>query len=162
MRRRRRRRQDVGQAALRGAVAGLAGGLAMLLVGELEARAAAGDLGDRARELTQGPRSRSAQRRRRQAAPSKLAPRDLAVQLAAAATVGAVYGVLRSQLPLPQAAHGALLRGLAYAANASGLLPERSILSPPADASAEKALLPAGAHALFGVATTRVFDMLMG
>ena len=160
MRRRRRRRTSVGEAALRGVLAGVAGGVAMLAVGELEARGAAGDLGERVRELAQGPRSKSAQRRRREAAPSRLGARSVIAQLAVAAAVGAVYGVVRSQLRLPEAAHGALLGGLAYAANASGLLPENGILSPPDGASAEEALMPAGAPALFGIATTRVFDLL--
>lgn len=151
---------DVLTGALKGAVAGIAGGIAMLAAGELEARGAAGDLGEPVRTMARGPRTRGAQRRRREGAPSRQPAPAIAAQLAAAAVVGAVYGAVQSRVRLPDAAHAAVLGAITLAANASGLLPRGSVLAPPAGASLQEMLMPVGAHALFGTTTARVFGML--
>ena len=157
-----RRRIGVGEAALKGAVAGVAGAIAMLAAGELEARGATGALGGRVREIVGGPRTRGSRRRQRPAAPSRQAATDLVAQLSAAAAVGAVFGIVQSRFRLPEAAHGALLGGLAYAASASGAFRGAGLLAPPPNASLRDVLMPAGTHAVFGLTTARAYDMLTG
>lgn len=163
MRRRRgprRRAAGLGEAALKGAVAGAAGTVAMLVVAELEARAAAGDLGERARELA--PRIRGGRTRARAAAPTRRPRERIGVEIAIGAAVGAVYGVVQTRVRLPEAAHGAILGALTYAVHAAGWLPAGGLLAPPEDASLKDALTPAGTHAVFGLATTRAFRLLGG
>ncbi len=163
MRRRRRPHREVpgiGEAALKGAVAGAAGTIAMLVVAELEARAAAGELGDRAREL--GPRIRGGRARARAAAPTRRPRQRIAAEVAIGAAIGAVYGIVQARVRLPDAAHGAVLGALTYGAHATGMLPAGGILAPPANASLQEALAPAGTHAVFGLATARAFRLLGG
>ena len=157
-----RRRIGVGEAALKGALAGVAGGIAMLAAGELEARGAAGELGARVQEMAGGPRTRGSRQRRRPAPASRQATANLVAQLSAAAAVGAVFGIVQSRFRLPEAAHGALLGGLAYAASASGAFAGAGLLAPPPNASLRDVLMPAGTHAVFGLATARAYDMLTG
>ena len=158
--RRPRTRSGMGEAALKGAVAGAAGSVAMLVVAELEARAAAGDLGERARELA--PRIRGGRTRARAAAPTRRSPERIGLEVAVGAAIGAVYGLVQSRVRLPEAAHGAVLGALTYAVHATGLMPAGGILAPPPDASLQDALMPAGPHAVFGLATARAFALLGG
>ena len=159
-RRPRRRTASLGEAMVKGAVAGAAGSVAMLVVAELEARAAAGDLGARARGLA--PKIRGGGTRARAAAPTRRPRERIGVEIAIGAAIGAVYGVVQTRVRLPEAAHGAVLGALTYAVHATGWLPAGGVLAPPPDASLQDALTPAGTHAVFGLATARAFDLLTG
>lgn len=150
----------LGEAALKGAVAGAAGSVAMLVTAELEARAAAGDLGARVREVA--PRVRGGRAGARAASPSRRPMERMGVEVAVGAIVGAVYGMVQTRVKLPAAAHGAVLGVLTYAVHATGWLPAGGVLAPPPDASFKDALRPAGPHAVFGLATARAFEMLRG
>ena len=162
MRRRRSGRgtTGLGEAMLKGAVAGAAGSVAMLVVAELEARAAAGDLGARARELA--PKIRGGRTRARAAAPTRRPRQRIGVEVAIGAAIGAVYGVVQTRVRLPEAAHGAVLGALTYAVHSTGWLPAGGVLAPPPNASLQDALTPAGTHAVFGLATARAFELLGG
>ena len=159
-RRPRRRTGSRGDAARKGAIAGAAGSFARLVVAELVARAAAGDLGAHARELA--PKIRGGATRARAAAPTRRPRQRIGLEIAIGAAIGAAYGVVQTRVRLPEAAHGAVLGALTYAVHATGWLPAGGVLAPPPDASLKDALTPAGTHAVFGLATARAFQLLAG
>lgn len=155
-------RIGMGEAAWKGALAGLAGGAAMLGARELEARGLFDEEDEDEVPPPPGPRiaRRAARARGRELTDRQAAISGIALQLAAAATVGAVYGVIRTRVPLPGGADGALLGALVYVGSRWGLLPATGLFESPADQSLQQALVPAGTHAVFGVATARAFEML--
>ncbi|MHB1223343.1 MAG: hypothetical protein ACYC2G_04755, partial [Gemmatimonadaceae bacterium] len=83
-----------------------------------------------------------------------------ALELAAAAGIGAVFGLIASRVTLPAAASGPLLGGLVYASTQGGMLPATGLLASPARISWRDALRPAGPQALFGLITARTFELL--
>lgn len=163
-RRRRRRRHSSGVlgAAVRGAIAGVAGGLAMIGARELEQLAVAEPVLEQPRRK---PASRRAATRMARTIGVELSTAQgesagVVLQLATAAAVGAVYGVARSYLPVPRGADAAILGGIVYLANAWGVMPAAGLLALPPGQTLEEALVPVGTHAVFGVATARVFELL--
>lgn len=84
----------------------------------------------------------------------------MAVELAAAAAIGAAFGMIGSRVQMPTAASGPLLGGLVYASTLSGMLPVAGLLASPSSLSWREVLRPAGPQALFGLVTARAFEML--
>ena len=155
----RRHEVGLGEAALKGAVAGVAGSVAMMAAHELEVR------GMFAGERRPEPAIRRGVRRAARKEGVRLSSRqklgaEIGVQLVGAAVVGALFGVVQSRLRLPATANAALLGGLVYATGHSGLLPRAGLFAPPANQTLKEALVPAGSNAVFGLATARVFAML--
>lgn len=153
---RQRRRVGLGEAVAKGALAGVVGGVAMLVTRELELRGLFP--GERRPEPAIRREGRPRRRRQRLDAPRPTA--GIGAQLAAAAAVGVLYGVVQSRLRLPPTATGALLGGLVYAGNASGVLPGAGLLAPSPGRTLKEALVPAGTDAVFGLATARAFTLL--
>lgn len=161
-----RHRISMGEGAAKGALAGVAGGLAVFASHELEARGLlpGADDGRGAGRRRRQPAIRRGIRRvaRKQGVTlrgSRLALTELGLQLAAGAVVGAVYGALQARFTLPAAAHAAVLGGIAYAGTTWGLLPAIGGVQPK-EMTLKDALVPAGAHAVFALTTARVFTAI--
>lgn len=158
----------MGEAAAKGALAGLAGGAVLLASSELSARGLipgerAGGPARRGPAIRRG--ARRAVRAGSRAAGVRLSGGQreaaaVALELAAAAGIGALFGVIASRVTIPPAASGPLLGGLVYASTLGGLLPATALLASPARISWRDALRPAGPQALFGLVTARAFEML--
>jgi hypothetical protein len=126
-----------------GAVAGLAGGLAMLVADQLEGRVGA----KKAESSWVRTVRREAGRRGRRVAGGRARTIAAGANLAYAVALGAVYGILRSRLPKRPAARTALVSALGYAMH----LPRRDEPGAPAELSP-----------VFGLATAAAFDALAG
>lgn len=157
----RERRMDVGEAALKGAVAGLIGGVVLKLLWQAEQTAL----------LPEDRRVTSPTTRMVEQLAEKHGVQLSGVQTQAAAATayggnmalfGAVYGVVQSRLHPPDALHGLVLGGLVYAANFPrwGALPRAGIVPPPQEQTLTEALVPVAPHIGFGLATAAVFKAL--
>jgi hypothetical protein len=151
----------LGRAAGTGAVAGLAGGLAMMVARKLEAKGLLGhdDSGEPEWDRLVRAEARRRNVRLSQARVSRIAT---AVHLAYSAALGAAYGVVRSRARLPAAMQGTLMSALVYFATfpSWGLMPRRGAARPPARQRVRKALIPIGTHAVFGATTAAAFKAL--
>lgn len=158
---------SLGEAAARGALAGLVGGITLLASSELTARGLLPGVGQAPgrrgpairRGATRAVRSAS------RAAGVRLSGEQrevaaMAVELVASAAIGAAFGVIGSRVRMPTAASGPLLGGLVYASTLSGMLPAAGLLASPTRLSWREALRPAGPQALFGLVTARTFELL--
>jgi hypothetical protein len=154
------RRQDPGQAALKGALAAVAGGMAMKAVWEAGQRAL--PEAERLPSPTRGAVDALAARRSVELSDAQRTAAAAALYTGSMAVWGAVYGVVHSRLRPPALLHGLLLGGLVYAANFPrfGALPRAGIVQPPGEQSARQAAVPLGAHAAFGLATAAAFEAL--
>ena len=161
MRRMARRRHEIGlgEAALKGALAGVAGSVAMMAAHELEVRGLFH--GERKPEpaIRRGVR-RAARKEGVRLSGAQRMGVEIGAQLLGAAMVGAVFGMVQSRVRLSAGANAALLGGLVYATGHSGLLPRAGLFAPPAHQTLKEALVPAGSNAVFGLATARAFAML--
>lgn len=162
----------LGEAAGRGALAGLAGGAALIGMNELATRGllAADGAAGKGRSR-QGPAIRRGARRTVKAAGRKVGlhlSRDqgdvaaIGLELVAAAGIGAAFGMIVSRVQLPASATGPLLGGLVYAATLAGVLPAGGALASPGGSSWRDAIRPAGPQAMFGLVTARTFELLLG
>lgn len=86
----------------------------------------------------------------------------MGVHLGYSALWGALYGVVQDRLRPPGLLHGLLLGGLVYAANfpAWGLLPRVGAMPAPSEQDPKQVAVPVLAHAVYGLATAKVFDAL--
>ena len=163
-------RTGLGEAAWKGAVAGMAGGVALLAAREIEERgllAAEGGAGAKRPARRVGPAIRKGVRRTARARGVRLTARetalvDVALHLAGAAAVGAAYGIVRSRVRLPGAVDGPLLGLLVYGATMWGVLPAAGLLAAPERLDLREVLAPVGPNATFGMVTARAFDWLAG
>lgn len=151
----------LGEAALKGAVASLVGGLVMKVLW---------DAGQR----TLLPPERRVTSPTTEVVEQAAARHDVALSpgqtRAAAATFyhgnmaiwGAIFGIGQSRLHPPDALHGLLLGGLVYAANFSpaGVLPMMGIVPPPGEQPTRDALVPVLPHVAYGLTTAAVFKAL--
>jgi hypothetical protein len=152
---------SVGEAALKGALAGVAGGAAMMLVRRLEER------GLLSASERSGPEwatflRREARHRGIRLTKTQSALLGSSLQLSYSALIGAAYGVVRSRTRIPRAAQGLVTGALVHAANlpAWGLIVERGITPRPLRQRRRKALIPISTHAVFGVTTVATFKVL--
>ncbi|MBA3658623.1 MAG: hypothetical protein H0W67_03415 [Gemmatimonadales bacterium] len=85
-----------------------------------------------------------------------------AAHLAYSALWGAIYGVAQRRLRLPHLLHGVVFGEIIWALNYPrwGILPQRGILPPAGERSRTRALIPLGTHAVFGLATAALFQLL--
>ena len=147
------------RAAAVGALAGLAGGAALMLVERggqkllLPEGSGAEGMAQRAVEAVAREHGASLEGAQAVAA-------GAAVQLGYCALWGALYGVAHRALGAPAALDGLVLAGLSYAATMSegGLLPRLGVIAPPTHQSMEQTAVPVGAHVAFGVTTAAVFS----
>lgn len=158
---RRRRHLEVGDAVLLGAVAGVAGGVAMMLARPLEERGLLSPGRRRAPEWERFVRSVAA---RRGVHLTRRQTRALgaAMHLLYSAAIGAGYGAVRTQIRLPDALQGTLTGALAYLAGYPewGLMPQVGASRPVRRQSPRRALIPVGTHAIFGMVVAESFKLL--
>lgn len=156
-----RTRMGTGEAALKGAVAGMIGGAAMMMAMKMEQKAL---LPEHAR--TDPPPKKAVETVAEEhgigLSDRQAMAAGMGVHMGYSAFWGALYGAVQNRLHPPDALHGLLLGGLVYAANFPewGLLPQMGVLPPPSQQPIEKAMIPVGAHAVFGLATAAAFNAL--
>lgn len=153
-------RMSVGDAALKGALAGLIGGAAMAAAMKAEQLLLpAGSQADM-------PPVELVETEAEKAGVSLSQPQALAAGMAAhmgySALLGATYGVVQSRLHAPTLLHGLLFGTLAYAAGYAkgGIMPRTGTMPPPTQQPLERAVLPPAAHAVFGLTTAEAFAQL--
>ncbi|CAN5484517.1 hypothetical protein BH24GEM3_BH24GEM3_24110 [soil metagenome] len=151
----------LGEAALKGAVAGVLGGAAMMMAMKLGQQA----LLPEGEQMEPPPKKlveTLAERQGVELSDTQAMAAGMGVHLGYSALWGAIYGAVQSRLHPPDALHGLLLGGLVYASSFPefGLLPKLGVLPPPTQQSLEKAALPVGAHLVFGLATAAAFAAL--
>lgn len=145
-------------AAVRGALAGVAGGLALMLV----------EQGGRRTILPEGSDTTSTAARAAKAVAKSHDASLSSVQaeavggvaeLAWCVALGAVFGVVHSRLRAPPLLDGLGLAALAYTATSSsrGLLP-RLGMTPTLHQNVEEAAIPVSSHVAFGIATAAMFE----
>lgn len=154
-----RRRVGVGEAALKGAVAGMVGGAAMMMAMKVEQKA----LLPEGRTMEPPPKKLV----ETLAGKADVGLEDgqarmagMGVHMGYSAMWGALFGIVQNRVHPPSAMHGLLLAGLVYAANfpSFGLLPRLGVLPPPSQQPLREAAIPAGAHVVYGLATAAVFE----
>lgn len=152
---------DFGEAALKGAVAGVIGGMVMKAVWEMEQKALLAT-GEELGSPTKMAVEAVAENRGMQLSDAQVSVGAAAVYTGNMALWGAIFGVVQSRIHPPDALHGLLLGGLVYGANfpAFGVLPKLGVLPPPSEQSKAEATVPIGAHVAFGLATAAVFKAL--
>ncbi|HVX42120.1 MAG TPA: hypothetical protein VHB25_21345 [Gemmatimonadaceae bacterium] len=148
----------IAEAAIKGALAGLAGGIALMLAEQLGRRTVLPENSDttstaaRAVELVASEHETS---------PSRAVSEALGgtLELTWCAALGAAFGIVHSRLGTPAIVDGLALAALAYTTTASpvGVLP-RIGMSPPQAENMEEAAIPIASHVAFGVATAAVFE----
>lgn len=156
-------RMGIGRAALAGAMAGIAGGLALLLVEKAEQEvllpqgAATPAMGQQAVQELARERGMHLSRREAQAA-------GAAAQLGYCALLGAALGVVASRIDAPALVEGVAMAGVSYALSMSdaGVLPRLGVESPPELHSIEQTAVPVGAYVAFGLTTAAVLDAVTG
>lgn len=154
-------RLSLGQAALRGAVAGALGAVAMTAATQLESKALL-PKGEKEKPIPEQVVEAVAAGGGLDLSDTQTKAAAAGAHLGYAALWGAVYGAVQSRLHPPDLLHGLILGGLTYAAGMPewGLVPQLGVMPPPTQQSMEKAAVPIGAHLVYGVTTALAFDAL--
>lgn len=154
------RRTGLAEAALRGAIAGVAGGMVLKAAWSVEERLQ--PPGRRVESPTTDVVERQAEAHGVQISHPQAEAAAGAAYLGSMALWGAVYGVVQTRLHPPMLAHGLLLGGLVYAANFSrvGALRRIGVLPAPLEVASGESIPRMAAHAAFGLTTAAVFDAL--
>ena len=141
-----------------GALAGLAGGLA-LLAAERLGRTTLLPAGSSGAGAVAQAAAAMARARGAELSPPAAMAVGAGAQLAYCALWGAAYGVLRQRLTLPALVDGLLLAGAAYATASStgGLLP-RLGAAPAMGQAMDEVAVDLGAQLAFGITTASVFE----
>ena len=154
------RRTGVAEAAMRGAIAGVAGGMVLKAAWSLEERLL--PPGRRVESPTTDVVERQAEAHAVQLSRAQAEAAAGAGYVGSMALWGAVYGVVQTRLHPPMLAHGLLLGGLVYAANFShfGALRRMGVLPSPPESLSGESIPRIAAHAAFGLTTAAVFEAL--
>ena len=152
---------SAGEAALKGALAGLIGGAVMMMAMKAEQKV----LLPEGQQMEPPPKKlveTLAENQGIKLSNTQSMAAGMSVHMGYSAVWGAVFGVVQNRLHPPDLLHGLLLGGLVYAASFPewGLLPQMGVLPPPSQQSMEKAAVPFGAHIVFGLATAAAFDTM--
>lgn len=152
---------DLGEAALKGALASLVGGMVMKAVWDAEQRALL-PATKQVRSPTTEAVEKVAEQRGVQLSEGQTRAAAAALYSGNMALWGALFGVVQSRVHPPGLLHGLALGGLVYAANfpSFGALPRLGVLAGPGDQSPVEAAIPVGAHIAYGLATAAVFEVL--
>ena len=155
--RRQQRSTGIAASALKGAIAGMAGGAAM----KMEQSA----LLSEEERMDPPPKkliATVAQKHAVEISQTQAMAAGMGVHMGYSALWGAIYGIVQDRLHPPEVLHGLLLGGLVYAANFPewGLLPRVGALPPPSVQEPVQAAIPMVAHAVFGLTTAKVFEAL--
>jgi hypothetical protein len=156
-----RRRTGVGQVAMKGALAGMIGGAAMMVAMKMEQKA----LLPEGQTMEPPPKKlveTLAEKADVEIEDKQAKAAGMGVHMSHSAMWGALYGIVQDRLHPPSALHGLLLGGLVYATNfpSFGLLPKLDVLPPPSQQPLREAAIPAGAHVVYGLATAAAFEAL--
>ncbi len=159
--RERTRRVSGGEAALKGALAGMIGGAVMMMAMKAEQKL----LLPKGQQMEPPPKKlveTLAEKQGIELSDTQAMAAGMGVHMGSSALWGAVFGVVQNRLHPPDLLHGLLLGGLVYATTFPewGLLPKMGVLPPPPQQSMEKAAIPVGAHVVFGLATAAAFDAM--
>lgn len=149
------------EAALKGAVASVAGGMAIKMIWEAGQRLAVPEE-NRVLSPTTDVVQRVAARSGTDLSPAQSQAAAGAVYGGAMLAYGVVYGIVQRRFRPPPLVHAALLAGIMYAANFPkfGALPKAGVLSAPGEQSAQEAAIPVAAQAAYAVTMASVFDLL--
>jgi hypothetical protein len=156
-----RRRDGIAEAAAKGALAGVAGGMVMMMAIKMEQQALLPE-GAQA----ESPPKKVVETMAERAGVELPEPQATAVAMGAHLEYGAMwralYGILKSRLRVSPALLGLVYGELIYALNypSWGLLPRLGVQPPPSQQPLAKAAIPVGAHAIFGLATAAAYETL--
>lgn len=152
-------RQSTMDAMMKGALAGLAGGVALLVAERLEremmlpAGASNAGTAQRAVEFV-------AEERGTDLSPPVAMAAGAGVQLGWCALWGALYGAVHNRLETPAVVDALVLAGAAYYAARSeqGVLPRLGVAGPVTSQNMEQTAVDVVSHLAFGVTTATVFE----
>lgn len=147
-------------AAARGALAGLAGGLLLMLTEQAGRRTIlpeGSDTTSLAAEAAKAVASEGGAELSRAQAEAL----GGSIQLGWCAALGALFGVAHSRIDTPALLNALALGGVAYAVTMrkNGVLAKLGV-TPPFERQVEQAIIPVASHVAFGVATAAVFEGL--
>ncbi len=150
--------RSVGEAALHGALAGMAGWLALVLT-EQTGRHTIMPIGS---DTTSGAaRAAEAVASSHDIELSRPAAEALggSGELVWCASLGALFGIVHNRVQPPPLLHGLVLAGIALGVTHSsrGIVP-RLGLTPPIQQSVEEVVIAVSAHVAFGVTTAAVYE----
>lgn len=158
---RRKVRNGLADAAVKGALAGMVGGMVMRAVLEAEQRALLPE------EQRMEPPPKKIVQKVEEAQGMELSPGQeraaaVGVHMGYSAGWGAVHGMGSAVLGLPTVPHGLLLGALVYytSMGPSGFLTKMGITSSPMLQPLRKAAIPVGAHIAYGLTTAVVYEAL--
>lgn len=155
------RRPSLGDAMLRGALAGAIGAAAMMVARKLEAKALLppGNLDEPVPEKVVDTLAGKAGV---ELSHTESVAAGMGVHLAFSALVGALYGAAESRVDVNPVVGGLALGGAIFAMTypSWGLLPQIGAQEPIFQSSIEKTAVPIGTHAVFGLTTALAFDAL--
>jgi hypothetical protein len=152
---------ELAGAALKGAVAGVFGGMAMKAVMEMEQRALLPD----GQRMTPPPKE-VVQKIEKKADVQLPAQQEqiaaVGVHMGYSAAWGAAHGIASEVLDLPPLLHGLLLGGVVYwtSMGPTGFLTKMGITSSPMLQPMRQAAIPVGAHIAYGLATAAAYEAL--
>jgi len=156
-----RHQSELGEAAVKGALAGMIGGVAMMMAMKMEQKALLPE------GQTTDPPPKKLVEALAERVDVELEDRQamlagMSVHMGYSALWGALYGIVQNRVHPPAPLHGLLLGGIVYAANfpSFGLLPRVGAMPPPSQQPLREAAIPAGAHVVFGMATAAAFEAL--
>lgn len=155
------RNPGIAESAVKGAAAGLIGGMAMMMAMKMEQKALLPE-----QERMDPPPKRLAETVAEmqgvQISETHAMAAGMSVHMGYSALWGAIYGVVQDRLHPPDLLHGLALGGLVYAADFKewGLLPKIGVLPPPSAQEPVQAAIPVMAHVVFGLATAEMFEAL--
>ena len=150
-----------GEALLDGAVAGLIGGAAMMLLRPLAERTFLRE-GDEAESEWEHFVRTKAEDAGRHPSDGTVRAAGAGAHLGYAALWGALYGPAQRALDLPHLMHGLLFGGAVYAANFPkwGLMPALGVLPPTKKQDRRYAAIPVTTHIIFGIGTALAYSWL--
>lgn len=154
-------RSELAGAALKGAIAGMLGGMAMKAVMEMEQQA----LLPEGQRMTPPPRKLVQQMEERAGAELTSSQEQVAavgVHMGYSAAWGAIHGVGSEVMDLPPMLHGLVLGGIVYwtSMGPSGFLTRMGVTPSPMLQPLSRAAIPVGAHVTYGLATAAAYEAL--
>jgi hypothetical protein len=155
--------RNLSEGLLKGAVASIAGGLAIKLLWEAGQRTLVAQ-DRRVPSPTTDVVRTLATRKGMALTPSQEQAAAGAIYGATMLAYGALYGIVQSRFHPNPVAHGLLLAGVMYAANfpSFGALPRLGVLPKLQEQTAEETAIPIVAQAAYGLVMAYVFDALGG
>jgi uncharacterized membrane protein YagU involved in acid resistance len=152
---------SVGEAMLKGAFAGLIGGIAMAMATKMEQAVLLPEGTESALPPTKLVET-EAEAHDIHLSGTQATAAGMGAHLMYSALLGTAFGLLQSRARGPAVLDGLIFSGLVYAAGYSkvGIMPRTGTMPPPEQQSIERATIPLASHTVFGVATSAAFRAL--